>query len=63
MAESKQFQMDGYRFLDKSSYDIASLEKQKIDTIKQSISADNPESIKAVYETVSYTHLTLPTKA
>ena len=50
MAESKQFQMDGYWFLDKSSYDIASLEKQKIDTIKQSISADNPESIKAVYE-------------
>ena len=50
MAESKQFQMDGYRCLDKSSYDIASLEKQKIDTIKQSISADNPESIKAVYE-------------
>lgn len=50
MADMKQFQLDGYQFLDKSSYNIATIEKQKIETIKQSISADNPESIKLVYE-------------
>lgn len=48
--ESKQFQIDGYQFLDKSSYDVALNEYQKIEMIKQSLVANNPEDIRKVYE-------------
>lgn len=44
--ESKQFQIDGYQFLDKSSYDVALNEYQKIEMIKQSLVANNPEDIR-----------------
>lgn len=50
MADLKQFQLNGYQFLDKSSYNIALIEQQKIDTIKQSIFADNPDNTRIIYE-------------
>lgn len=50
MADKTQYQMDGYQFLDKHSFELAKLEKDRIEVIKQSMAQDSPENMKVVYD-------------
>lgn len=50
MEEHKKNQIGEYLFTDKHTYELAKLELEKINKLKQSIGTEAPENIRKVYE-------------